>query len=187
MAYDVTITRAPLAALFDMRATRTVMASAGSSLGAPMPPDTPNTATSKDGITVMWVAERRFMVHGPLEREATMATIFSEKAIALNAARRDSGRGREKGGGMNVTSAMLVSDAYARFDIEGPDAVAIVAQATPLDIREPEFPESAATFTEVFYLTGILYNAPGLDGFALWVERSYGDYIEACLNAAAGK
>ncbi len=186
MAYDVTITRAPLAAVFDIRATRTVMASAGSSVGAPRPPDTPNTATCRDDVTLMWVAERRFLLHAPLEREAEMARIFAEKAVALNAARRDSGRARERGDGINVTSAVVVSDAWTRFDVAGPDASEIIAQATPLDIRVPEFPEGAATFTDVFSLTGLLYNASGLDGFALWVDRSYGDYVEAWLNTAAG-
>jgi len=162
MAYDVDIVRRTGEAFFDLRA-----------FGAGRPflqflalpaPLQPNSALVTDSACVYWLGERHWLLKVPTQIEA----IWTERSESLGGA---------------LGSLTCVTDVYAGFDLHGPDAHAVLAQATPLDLRLPACPIGSATFTEVFGQTGLLHRT-GEARFLLYVERSYADFIAAWLMAA---
>ena len=70
---------------------------------------------------------------------------------------------------------VLVSDAYTFFTVTGNQADEILAIASPLDIRLINFPENAATYSELFGIGGLIMRRQ--NGYLIAVERSYTDMI----------
>ena len=162
MAYDVSIVRRPGDAFFDLQAFEP---GGGflQSLALPAP-TRPNSALSTDSACLYWVGERHWLLKVPPEVEAIWI-------------------GRCDGPVNAHGSLTWVSDAYFGFELDGPEVLAILAQATPLDLRTAAFPVGSASFTEVFGQTGLLHRTRET-GFLLYVERSHADFIETWLQAA---
>ena len=70
---------------------------------------------------------------------------------------------------------VLVSDAYTFFTVTGNQADEILAIASPLDIRLTNFPENAATYSELFGIRSLIMRRQ--NGYLIAVERSYTDMI----------
>ena len=79
-------------------------------------------------------------------------------------------------------SVTLVSDAYVFFEIEGDDAKALLAIASPVDIDA--MPRKFATFTEAFGQKALPIGREG--SFEVAAENSYSPMIEDCLSRAIG-
>ena len=86
---------------------------------------------------------------------------------------------------LNV-SVVDVSDTYVRFSVAGPDALDVMSQATPLNLGPGTFPDGSASYTEFFGTTTLMECVSAGTSFVVFVERSYADYVEACLRRAAG-
>jgi len=165
MAYRVDISRNDIAALFDLRGDPALLAAHLQTAKLALPAG-PNTRAAHGPVTLLRVGPRRLVLLGASLPDAALAA-------ALGALAADP-----------LLAAADISDAFIAFTVAGPEAQDVMAQATPLDIGREAFAEDAASFTEVFGQTGLVMRAAG--GFAVLIERSYGDYIEAFFRAAAG-
>ena len=66
MAYDVTITRLPMRALFDLKGAAPMLAEwCGTAL--PPFPERPNSRTNKAGRSLCWTGPDRWLLIAPLE------------------------------------------------------------------------------------------------------------------------
>ena len=70
---------------------------------------------------------------------------------------------------------VLVSDAYTFFTVTGNQSDEILSIASPLDIRPINFPDNAATYSEIFGIRGLIIRRQ--KGYLIAVERSYADMI----------
>ena len=68
-----------------------------------------------------------------------------------------------------------VSDGWAHFDLQGPEAADLLGAACPLDTHPRAFAADGATFTEAFGLRALLLRTS--TGFQLAVERSHGPMV----------
>lgn len=160
MSYRVEVSRRPGCTLFDLRGSAGGADTLFKHLRTAVPVR-PNTVRVSDARAVYWVGPERWLLreeHG-LPAGDTMP--------------------------LNV-SAVDVSDAYVRFSVAGPDALDVMSQATPLDLGPGTFPDGSASYTEFFGTTALTECVSAGTSFVVFVERSYADYVEACLRRAAG-
>lgn len=164
MAYDVTITRLPLRALFEIRGSADPVATWCGDATLALP-GIPNRLTE--------VGEHR-LIHAGQDRWLLMAPLAEEEA--LNAALRPD----EAPGGLSV---VLLSDTLIFFSVTGPEAGEVMVVATPLDLHPSAFPPDGASWTEVFGTRALIRRIA--DGYEIAVDRSYGDWFEDSLLAVA--
>ena len=108
------------------------------------------------------------MLLAPIEREDELNTHFTELVAD------------------HPATATCLTDAYAGFEISGPDADQVLAQGCALDLRPRQAPPGLATFTELFGVRGLLYKPAEARRYRLYVDRSLGHYIGEWLRRAAG-
>ena len=163
MGYNASIQRKGADALFDLKGLKpTVQKYAGASL--PNFPDSVNTATVKNDISLMHIGCNHWLVRASLDQEAAV-----EEALKPSEAPFD-------------VSIVCISDTLTIFSVTGPDADQIMSIATSLDIHPTVFPATGATFSEIFGLKALIIRQPG--GFLFAVEQSFGDMIEDYLTRA---
>ncbi len=165
MAYNVEIRCNDIATLIDLRGDPAALAGHLDAAHLELP-KRPNARLATNEAMLFRVGPRRVL----LQAGPGLAPALSK---ALEAVAEDL-----------MLAAADISDAFVAFAVSGPDALDVMTQATPLDVSAETFPEDAASFTDVFGQAGLVTRAPG--GFAIFIERSYADYIEACLRRAAG-
>ena len=163
MAYDVTLARGALAGLLDIRAAAGLLAETLGPQGIALP-ERPNTAAGDGALRLHWLGPAHWLLEGEEARLAALAPVLASAGL----------------------SAVVVSDAYLAFALDGPDVGEVLAQATPLDLDPAVFPSDGATFTEFFGQTALIARDPAGAGFRVLVARSYADYLEDCLRAAVG-
>ncbi|MDI3336407.1 sarcosine oxidase subunit gamma family protein [Defluviimonas aestuarii] len=164
MPYDVTITRLPLRALFDLKGTATALAAwCGTAL--PPFPDRPNSRMEAAGRGLCWTGPDRWLLMAALAEEATLA-----KALRSEQAPDD----------LSVT---LVSDTLTFFAVTGPDATEVMAVVTPLDLHPDIFPQDGAAWTEAFGIRSATRRIAA--GYEIAVDRSYADWFEESLRRAS--
>ena len=156
MSYDVTITRLPLDALFDLKGPAEALAKWCPTL--PAFPATPNTWTGDDNLRLCHTGPNRWLLRAPIAEEP-----------ALDTALRPTEAPPE-------VSIVRVSDTLTFFRLTGAEAAEVLAIGCPLDTHESAFPEIAATYTELFTLKAFLMRAP--QGFDIAVEQSFADMVE---------
>jgi len=166
MAYEVTVARAGLEAMLDLRGPPGKIAECLADLSL-APPALANSALVHGESVVLWVGPQRWLISAPLSREAELQQL-AERA-------RDDVE----------VSVILVSDYYSRFDLDGRQVHDVLAQATPLDLRPAVFAPGAASFSEFFGIAALLY-CTAATSCRVYVERSYGDFIHARVRRAAG-
>jgi len=159
MAYDVTIARLPLQALFDLKGeAAAVQKWCGQVL--PPPPERPNSFTVRAGRMLQWIGPDHWILRAEIGDEAALLA-----ALRPDAAPSD-------------VSVVLISDTLAFFAITGPDADHVMAVATPLDLRT--LAEDSVTATEAFQIKAYARRAPG--GYELAFDCSYaamiGEYLD---------
>lgn len=89
-------------------------------------------------------------------------------------------------GGETFCSITIVSDAYCTFRISGPEAVAILAQGTALDLDDLSFALGSCARVSFAKTPAILYRADAVPTFDMHVYRSYADYMSRWLKFASG-
>ncbi len=166
MAYDVTVNCTRPEAWCDLRGDYRAVTEALAPLSLALPA-TPNTFRTEGEWGVLWLGPQRWLLSGPLARESALATIA------------------DRGCDDPVISAVVVSDAYAGFDVAGPQVRDVLAQATPLDMRPDAFGIGSASFTECFGITALVC-CTAATAYRMYVERSYADFMNACLTRAVG-
>ena len=160
MSYAVTIRRQDLSALVDMRGEAKEIAALLSGLDLALP-DTPNTAAEAGGRTVYWLGPEHWLLRAPIAEEDALLAGLGKDPLPPE------------------VSLVLVSDAYAFFEISGAEAVEVMAVASPLDLHPSVFPAKGSAFTEAFGLKALVIRHG--DGFELAVDRSLGDMTEDYL------
>ena len=167
MSYSVEISRGPALLLFDLRGPAADAESVLRDMEAPLPTK-PNTMEKSAAWTTYWIGPERWIlckVH-EVQDDAGSAPINDETPPTV--------------------SLVEVTDAYVHFSIAGPDALDVMSQAAPLDFDPSAFPSGSASYTEFFRTTALTACESGGSAFAVFVERSYADYVEACLRDAVG-
>jgi sarcosine oxidase subunit gamma len=168
MSYEVDIHARPPESLFDIRGEESTAAACLAAAGLALP-DGPNRASGDGEALACWVGPRHWLLLAPLEREDELHARFAELVAGRPA------------------SATRVTDAYAGFQVGGPDADDVLAQGCALDLRPRQAPPGLATFTELFGARGLLCK-PAEDGpYRLYVDRSLGHYVVQWLHRAAGR
>ena len=110
-------------------------------------------AASAGAVEVFHPGREHWLLRAPLEQEdALLFTLLEDQPLP-------------------GTLILALSDAYAFFDISGPQARQILAIASPLDTDPRAFPADGATITEAFGQKVLLIRSR--TGFEIAVERSY--------------
>ena len=156
MGYQATIKKLGLSTIFDIKGDASAASKRISHLGLVLPFEV-NTATEKDGQYVCWVGENHWLLLAPAEKENQLLDTLAPHDPAMDC------------------RIVLVSDAYTFFTVTGNQADEILAIASPLDIRLTNFPENAATYSELFGIRGLIMRRQ--NGYLIAVERSYTDMI----------
>lgn len=141
-------------------AAQRVMTAAGLAV-----PSKRNAARASGDAVVLWLGPRRWLVLGPRAREDDLAGGL-ESAVA-----------REP-----LAAAANVSDMFAGVALRGPGAGEILAQGTPLDLDA--LATDAATMTDLFMIPAVIRRMQ--DGYDIWIDRSFGQYLVECLRVANG-
>ena len=165
MTYDVAITPLEISALFDLKGAPADLAAwAGDTL--PAFPVQPNTLIRMGERTLLWTGQNRWLLRAPLVEEAALLAVLRPEEVPA------------------AISIVHVSDTLSFFAITGPDAAAVMAIASPLDLHADVFPETGATFTEAFGLRALVLRRDG--GFELAVDRSFAPMVEEYLGRIIG-
>lgn len=161
MAYDVTIRRQDMSALFDLKGgAQDLSGWAGAAL--PPFPGAPNTLMRSGDRSLIWIGPDHWLLRAPLAEEAKLSNALRVEAAP------------------DEISIVLVSDTLAFFGISGPGADDVMAVATPLDLHTSAFPPDGASFTEAFGQKALVLRAS--DGFEVAVERSFADMTADYLS-----
>jgi sarcosine oxidase subunit gamma len=165
MAYAVRIAGPGTRAVFDLKGPRDALAGWLADAGMPGWPERPGTRCGA-ARWLAWTGPEHWLMVAPLTEEA-----------ALEAALRG-------GAAPEAVGIVTVSDTLAFFAVEGADAAAVMAVASPLDLHPAAFPADGACFTEAFGLRALVARQGG--GFLLAVDRSYGAFVAESLARIAG-
>jgi len=163
MSYQVQIKRGDLEALVDLQGSAQAIRDWVDDR-FPQFPDTPNTASVQNELSLYWIAPGRWLLRAPIEQEDQLLAITKPDSAPLD------------------ISIVLVSDTLRFFHIDGPDAAQIIAIGCPLDTHPSVFPPNGAGYTEIFGIKGLL--ARRGDGFDIAVESSFADMLEDYLQRA---
>ena len=165
MIYDVCIEALELFCVFDLKGTRTDVATRVAPLRLELP-NSPNTATRSNDVTLCWVGPTQWILRASLTAENRL----------LPQLQPDVSEG--------MTSAVEISDTLQFFSVRGNEADSVLAVCCPLDLHGTAFPSDAATFTELLGIKALLLRV--VDGFEFAVDRSYGDFVDDNLHRILG-
>lgn len=161
MAYQATIEKQGLSTIFDIKGDASAVAKRLSQLGLTLPASA-NMSIEKDGQHLCWIGETHWLLLAPVEKEAQLRDSLAPHDPALDC------------------RIVPVSDAYSFFSVRGDQADDILAIASPLDIRRINFPDNAASYTELFGIRGLVLRRQ--NGYSVAVERSYADMVSVYFN-----
>ena len=161
MAYQAIIEKQGLSTIFDIKGDASAVAKRLSQLGLTLPASA-NMSIEKDGQHLYWIGETHWLLLAPVEKEAQLLESLTPHDPALDC------------------RIVLVSDAYSFFSVRGDQADDILAIASPLDIRRINFPDNAASYTELFGIRGLVLRRQ--NGYSVAVERSYADMVSVYFN-----
>lgn len=153
----------PLCSVFDLRGRLDSLETWSDSI-LPEFPKVPNSYASDSNGELYWVGREHWLMRSSIELEESLCSSL------------------RPGEAPTDVSVTLVSDADVFFEIEGDDAKALLAIASPLDIDA--MPRKFATFTEAFGQKALLIGREG--SFEIAAENSYSPMIEDCLSRAIG-
>lgn len=170
MIYNVSIERLELFSVFDLKGSRTDIASRLAKLRI-VPPEMPNTAAIVGNVLLCRVGPKHWILRAPQSEADALALGFQSDDI--------------KEGN---TSIVEVSDMLQFFSIRGTDANDVIAVCCAVDTHSTTFPHNAATFTEIFGTKALLLrdDFPDGEGFQIAVDRSYADFIDDNLHRILG-
>jgi len=160
MGYKANFKRLALNTVIDMQGEATAISDWCDS-GLPDFPEVPNTATTKNKISLYWIAPARWLLRTTLGREEELLSLTKLSRAPAN------------------ISVVQISDTLQFFSITGEDAPEILSVASPIDFHPSAFPANGVSYTEIFGIKGLLIRNE--HGFELAVERSFGDMVEDFL------
>lgn len=161
MAYDVTITRLPMRALFDLKGSREMLSQCCGDLLPPFSAQ-PNRMSESGGRRLMSTGPDHWLLMAPLDDEAALAAALQPEGAPQDIA---------------ITG---LSDTLTFFAVAGPEVQEVMAVATPLDLHPASFPADAATWAEAFGIKALIRRID--DGFEIAIDRSYADWFEDVLK-----
>ncbi|MGC1429418.1 MAG: sarcosine oxidase subunit gamma family protein [Albidovulum sp.] len=161
MAYDVTITRPPLRAAFDLKGTPDEITKCYSDVLPPLP-GRPNSLTTQDGHDLLWIGPDHWLLLAPIAQEEMLVSAL-----------------RSGGGTPADIATTLISDTLTFFAVTGSEAGEVMAVASPLDLHPDAFSPDGASWTEAFGTKALIRRIAS--GYEIAVDRSYGDWFEATL------
>lgn len=165
--YEVTITRGHAWCLFELRGSVEPILSA---LRLPQPIEPNRRAARGAGMAVARIGPNRWFVRASAAEEGRLSAILAAAIDQI----------------ANADMA-LVTDQFEAFHLVGPGAGDILSQGTALDVAPATFAGDAMTATEMFGASILLERSEDpTGGFVLYIERSFGDWLERWLHAAAG-
>jgi sarcosine oxidase subunit gamma len=164
MAYDVTITRLPLRAVFDLKGARAALSAfAGTAL--PPLPEQPHRLVPGKGCRLALIGPDHWLLFADAAEEERLTTGLRPERTPPDC------------------SIVAVSDMLAFLSVVGPDADDVMAVASPLDLHPRAFGADSLTHTEAFGIKALVCRTEG--GFELGVERSYADWFQTMLERTA--
>ncbi|MEM6988451.1 MAG: sarcosine oxidase subunit gamma family protein [Pseudomonadota bacterium] len=156
MAYDVTIKRQGLSALFDLKGVADQVA-AWTGPHLPKLPTTPNSCAATDDSALYCIGLDHWLVRAPIAQEDSLCAALKPENCPPD------------------ISIVRVSDTLVFFEITGPDAGEVMAVACPLDLHPSVFGVDKVTYTEAFGLKALVRRVEG--GFEFAVEQSFGNMV----------
>lgn len=163
MRYDVDITRLGLCALFDLKGTAKALQDWIAD-GLPALPSQPNTRIIQNGVAIYHIGRNHWILRAPLEQEGRLEACLKPETCPAE------------------ISVVRVSDTLSFFRLTGPQAIEVMAIASPLDLHDSVFGPDAVSYTEVFGLKALVTRCEG--GFECAVEQSFGDFVQDYLSRA---
>ena len=160
MGYDVQIQRIGLNAVIELQGDADAIARHIKD-GLPPFPETQNTFTELEDLTLCWIAPQRWLLRSSVDNEDRMLEMTKPSVAPAD------------------VSVVLVSDTLCFLKITGPESDEIISVACSMDHHPTVFPHNGVSFTNVFGVKGLLIRAD--DGFEIAVESSYADLIEDYL------
>jgi len=165
MGYDVQIQQPQLNAVVDLQGSPQTIENRVKT-GLPPFPETPNSASISDDLSLYWIAPERFLLRSNIENEERMLDITQADSAPAD------------------ISVVLVSDSFRFFRIIGTDAGEIVSMACSMDHHLSVFPHNGVSYTNIFGIKGLLIRIE--EGFEIAVESSFADMIADYLARATG-
>ena len=165
MIYDVKINKLGLFCVFDLKGTRTDLASRLAELPVTLP-ESPNTLSRSGDIVLCRVGPAQWILQAPETSEQQLARELRPEVSD------------------GKTSVVEISDMLQFFAVHGRDADEVLAVCCPLDTHPTAFPKNAVTFTELSGTKALLLR--DADGFQFAVDRSYADFIDDILHRILG-
>jgi sarcosine oxidase subunit gamma len=156
MSYDAQIHRLDLSALFDLQGPEEQISQRLDTIGLTLPKH-PNRGVQASDKELYWIGQTHWLLRTDITEEDRLL-----------------GRLQQNNGASDV-SLVLVSDAYAFFEVSGSGAHQVLAIASPLDIALSVFPDDGVTFTEAFGLKALIIRRAS--GFEFGFDRCYADMI----------
>ncbi|MGI9258202.1 MAG: sarcosine oxidase subunit gamma [Gammaproteobacteria bacterium] len=165
MIYDVSIETLDRYCVFDLKGTRTDMASRLAGLAITLP-ESANTLSRSGDIVSCWIGPTQWILLAP---ETTGHELVRKLQPNVSDAK---------------TSVVEISDMLQFFAVHGRDADEVLSVCCPLDTHPTAFPKNAVTFTELSGTKALLLR--DTDGFQFAVDRSYADFIDDILHRILG-
>jgi len=166
MIYDVTITRLPLIARFDLQGEAAALADWAGAMLPPFPAR-PLSATEAQGRRLAWTGPGHWLLTAPLDDEAALAIALAPETAPARCA------------------TARVSDAYESFAITGPEAGEVMAVLTPLDLDPSAFGPDAVATTDALGAKALIRRVKG--GFEVTLDRSWADWFATYLARICGE
>lgn len=145
-------------------ADRGFMAAVGRALDLVLPTE-PNTTTTADGVTVLWLGPDEWLLTAAPGAEADLAARLGPALDGHDAALVD------------------VTDAATIIRLEGPRARDVLAKGCPLDLHPRVFAEGRAAQSLIGPVDVTLHRA-GADVYDIHVRRSFADHLWRWLTDA---
>ncbi len=163
MSYEVDMLQLEQEALFDIRGSAAAIDLFFENLGIVMPVQQGKLVTF-NLLTALRIGPRRSLLKALFANESALANTLAPLK------------------NHNDISSVNVSDMYHGMKIVGKDALAVLSQATSLNLHK--FQSGFVTATEVFSLAAIVLRN-STDEFSVYIERSYAAYVWYRLSVCA--
>lgn len=167
MPYNAAITRLESRALINLRGSADAQAAFSQALGCVIPAQ-PNTVSGSELFDILWLGPDEWLIVAAQAEEPRLQARLSDAATGLFAA---------------VTP---VSDQYAMFAINGPEAREIMVQGCGIDLHPGRFRPGQCARCGFARTKAIVQMLDASPVYRLFIESTYAHYMQQWFAAAAG-
>ena len=167
MCYQVDLIRPEPCAFFGLQLSPGAASALEDTLGLTLATD--GLAIERDAVTVIRLGPSEWLLSTALANEA-------DQRAALDAIARH-----------HHALVTLMTDAFASFEVRGPEAMPVLSQAIAIDLRPDRFPAGAATRCGFAKTSAVLHCRQPTTHYRLLVDVAYEAYADRWLRAAAGE